>query len=93
MKVWLFDFVFYRIELGGMKPLFNGHTCRTHSTHGDMCSLLLTHPSTRSLVLGAKWAAIVQRPGSNGSEGGRGVSGALLKGTTAGQEVNWDLSK
>ena len=74
--------------MGGMKPsLMVTHA--EHTAHSEMCSLLLTHPSTRSLVLGA----IVQRPGSNGSEGGRGVSGALLKGTTAGQEVNWDLSK
>jgi len=78
--------------IGRDETLFNGHTCRAHSTHSDIWPLHLTHPRTRSIVLGAV-AAIVQRPGSNGSEGGRGVSGALLNGTTAGQEVNWDLSK
>jgi len=63
-----------------------------HTAHSEIWPLLLTHPSTRSLVLGAV-GSYCTAPGSNGSEGGRGRSGALLKGTTTGQEVNWDLSK
>ena len=75
-----------------MKPSFNGHTCRAHSTHSEMYPLLLTHPSTRSLVLGAV-GSYCTAPRKQWEWGGRGMSGALLKGTTAGQEVNWDLSK
>ena len=57
------------------------------TAHSEMCSLLLTHPSTRSLVLGAVGSCCTA-PGELW-----GLSAALLKGTTAGQEVNWDFSE
>ena len=54
-KVNFFTVLFYmgvEEELGGMKH-FLMVTHAEHTAHSEMCSLLLTHPSTRSLVLGA----------------------------------------
>jgi len=56
-----------------------------HTAHSD----ILTHPSTRSLALGAVGSYCT----APGEQWEWGVSSALLKGITAGQEVNWDLSK
>ena len=61
-----------------MKPLFNGHTA-----HSEIWPLHLTHPSTRSLVLRAV-GSYCTAPGEQWEWGGRGMSGALLKGTMAG---------
>ena len=78
--------LYYRI--GGMNPsLMVTHA--EHTAHSEMCSLHLTHPCTWSLVLGAVGSYCT----APGEQWEWGVSSALLKGTTAGQEVNWDLSK
>ena len=66
-------------ELGGMKPsLMVTHA--EHTAHSEICSLLLTHPSTRSLVLGAvgsyctapgeQWGVWCLAQGHHGRAGG-----------------------
>ena len=52
--MYLQDIACSVIELGGMKPsVMVTHAEHTAVTNSDICSLNLTHPSTRSLVLGA----------------------------------------
>ena len=55
-------------SIGRDETLFNGHTYWAHS---EMCSLRLTHPSTRSLVLGAV-GSYCTVPGEQWEWGGEG---------------------
>ena len=59
-----------------MNPLCNGLTCRAHS---DMCSLLLTHPSARSLVPGAV-GSYCTAPREQWELGGKGGVRCLAQG-------------
>ena len=50
-----------------------------HTAHSEMCSLLLTHPSTRSLVPGAV-GSYCTAPGEQCEWGGRGDVRCLAQG-------------